>query len=131
MKIVPIDADSQLVKAMKAGAIGLKHGKILKIYPEGERAFDGNLHPFKRGAAILATELDLPIVPVAIDGLHKVWARKSNRIKLAKVKVEFGEPFYPRDILIGDLVADEKHEIVTKELKSSVQQMLDDMRKQH
>ena len=69
------------MKAMKAGAVGLKHGKVLNIYPEGERAFDGDLHNFKKGAAILSTELDLPIVPVAIDGVYKVWARGSWRIR--------------------------------------------------
>ncbi len=47
LNVVPVDPDTQLMKAMKAGAIGLKHGKILNIYPEGERAFDGRLHDFK------------------------------------------------------------------------------------
>ncbi len=99
LQIVPVDPDTQLMKAMKAGAIGLKHGKILNIYPEGERAYDGELHEFKKGAAILATELDLPIVPVAIDGLHKVWARRSMKIRPGKVKVRFGEAFYAKDVL--------------------------------
>ena len=129
INIVPIDADTQLLKAMKAGAIGLKHGKILNIYPEGERAFDGDLHPFKKGAAILATELDLPIVPVALDGLHKVWARKSRKIRLSKVKVQFGTPFYPKDLFDSQMTAEEKHDIVTQELKKKIQIMIDDMRK--
>lgn len=99
LNVVPIDQDTQLMKAMKAGAIGLKHGKILNIYPEGERAFDGNLHEFKKGAAIFATELDLPIVPVALDGLQNVWARRSWKIRPAKVKIRIGEPFYARDVI--------------------------------
>ncbi|CAN5685721.1 AMP-binding protein [soil metagenome] len=98
LKVVPIDQDTQLLRAMKAGAIGLKHGRILNIYPEGERAFDGKLHDFKKGASILATELDLPIVPVALDGLYNVWARKSWRIRPAKVKIMIGKPFYARDV---------------------------------
>ena len=129
LNIVSIDADTQLLKAMKAGAIGLKHGKILNIYPEGERAFDGELHPFKKGAAILATELDLPIVPVALDGLHKVWARKSRKIRLAKVKIRFGTPIYPKDLIDPTKSAEENHERVTKELKNRIQAMIDEMRK--
>lgn len=101
LQVVPVDPDTQLMKAMKAGAIGLRHGKILNIYPEGERAYDGELHEFKKGAAILATELDLPIVPVAIDGLHKVWARRSKKIRPGKVKLRFGEAFYAKDVLSG------------------------------
>src|SRR5204863_9160990 len=99
LNVVPVDPDTQLMKAMKAGAIGLKHGKVLNIYPEGERAFDGELHTFKKGAAILATELDLPIVPVAIDGLYKVWPRHSWRIRPAKVKITIGKPFCAKEIL--------------------------------
>ncbi|MGQ0541089.1 MAG: AMP-binding protein [Blastocatellia bacterium] len=99
LNVVPIDQDTQLMRAMKAGAIGLKHGKILNIYPEGERAFDGNLHDFKKGAAILATELDLAIFPVALDGLQNVWARQSWKIRPAKVKIHIGDPFYARDVL--------------------------------
>ena len=130
LNVVPIDPDTQLMKAMKAGAIGLKHGKILNIYPEGERAFDGELHQFKKGAAILSTELDLPILPVAIDGVYKVWARRSLRIRPAKVKVRFGEPFYPKDILELENVSDEqKYKIVTAHLKAEIAKMIDEMRK--
>lgn len=129
LKIVPIDADSQILKAMKAGAIGLKNNKILNIYPEGERAFDGDLHPFKKGAAILATELDLPIVPVALDGLHKVWARKSKKIRLAKVKMHFGKPFYPAEFINEQMDNETQYEVVTAELKNKIQKMIEDLRK--
>ncbi|HRH42178.1 MAG TPA: AMP-binding protein [Pyrinomonadaceae bacterium] len=127
-RIVPIDPDSQLIKAMKAGAIGLRHGKILNIYPEGERAFDGELHPFKKGAAILASELDYQIVPVALDGLFKVWARGSNRIRFEKVKIHFGKPLNldPFKSLQGE----EKYEKITQHLKETIQEMLVEMRKQ-
>lgn len=139
LQIVPVDPDTQLMKAMKAGAIGLKRGKLLNIYPEGERAYDGELHEFKKGAAILATELDLPIVPVAIDGLHKVWARRSMKIRPGKVKVRFGEAFYAKDILAAHsqpeastqlaLTDEARYQIVTDHLKNTITQMIDEMRK--
>jgi 1-acyl-sn-glycerol-3-phosphate acyltransferase len=107
---------------MKAGAAGLKAGNILNIYPEGERAFDGELHNFKNGAAILSTELGLPIIPVAIDGLHKVWGRGSLKIRAAKVKIEFCEPLDP--------AADTNdYAAVTSHLKNTIQAKLDEMRR--
>jgi long-chain acyl-CoA synthetase len=134
LNVVPIDQDTQLLRAMKAGAIGLKHGKILNIYPEGERAFDGNLHDFKKGAAILATELGLPIVPVAIDGLQNVWARKSWRIRPAKVKIRFGEPFYAKDVTgkrsDNDAHDDGDYALVTGHLKDTIAGMIDELRAQ-
>jgi long-chain acyl-CoA synthetase len=130
LSVVPIDADTQLMKAMKAGAVGLKSGKVLNIYPEGERAFDGELHDFKKGAAILASELDLPILPVAIDGLHQVWARGTRRIRASKVKIRFGEPFYARDIVAPETNGEEKYAAVTRHLKQTIENMITEMRNQ-
>ncbi|NNE66831.1 MAG: AMP-binding protein [Pyrinomonadaceae bacterium] len=120
LKIVPIDPDTQLIKAMRAGAVGLNAGKILNIYPEGERAFDGNLHKFKNGAAILSKELGLPIIPVAIDGLHKVWGRGSLKIRAAKVKIEFCEPLIPSE--------NDDYEEITAKLKETIRTRLEQMR---
>ena len=133
LHVVPVNPDTQLMKAMKAGAIGLKAGRILNIYPEGERAYDGQLHQFKKGAAILATELDLPILPVAIDGLHKVWARRTLKIRPAKVKIRIGKPFYPRDVAgCAHIHGTENHEqiyaSVTSHLKLTIAQMISEMR---
>ena len=150
MNVVPINPDTELMRAMKAGAIGLCNGKILNIYPEGERAFDGELHEFKKGAAILATELDLPIVPVALDGLQNVWARKSWKIRPAKVKIRIGKPFYAKDVVgsqqssVNSAAAgskpgavatglavsnDDKYAVVTAHLKQTIVDMIDEMRK--
>jgi len=128
MNTVAIDPDTQLLKAMKASATGLKHGKVLNIFPEGERAFDGDLHEFKKGAAILATELDLPIVPVALDGLYKVWGRSSSKISFSKVKIHFGTPFYAKEIITPEMNDEAKYKAVTQHLKRTIQTMLDEMR---
>lgn len=73
--LVPVDPDSNLVPAMQAGAFGLSHGKVLVLFPEGERAIDGTVKKFKKGAPILAQHLQVPIVPVAIKGVFEVWPR--------------------------------------------------------
>jgi len=126
LRVVPIDQDTQLMKAMKAGSIGLKKGMVLNIYPEGERAFDGKLHEFKKGAAILATELDLPIVPVALDGLQNVWARRSWKIRPAKVKIKIGEPIFPASIETP--AGDDRYERLTDRLRSDIESMIGELR---
>ena len=128
MNTVPIDPDTQLTKALKVSATGLKHGKILTIFPEGERAFDGDLHEFKKGAAILATELDVPIVPVALDGLYKVWGRSSGKINFSKVKMRFGAPFYAKDVVTAGMDDEAKYQAVTEHLRQMIEKMLAEMR---
>jgi long-chain acyl-CoA synthetase len=73
--LVPVDPDSNLIPAMKAGAFGLSHGKVLVLFPEGERSMDGTVKKFKKGAPILAQHLGVPIVPVAITGAYELWPR--------------------------------------------------------
>jgi long-chain acyl-CoA synthetase len=75
LNIVPVDADANLLPAMQAGAFGLRSGKVLVLFPEGERSIDGTVKKFKKGAAILSHHAGAPIVPVAIDGVFEIWGR--------------------------------------------------------
>ena len=124
INIVPVDPDTNLRRALRIGAAGLRAGKVLNIYPEGERSFDGALHPFKKGAGILSGELQVPIVPVVLDGVYKVWPRKSWRLRLAKVKIRFGEPIYPAARSAGG--RDNDH--LTGRLRSRIGEMLSELR---
>ena len=93
--IVPVDPDAHLLRAMKAGAAGLRSGLCLCVFPEGGRSYDGTLQEFKKGAAILSRELSVPIIPAAIRGTHQVWPRDSFRIRPHKVQIRFGRLSYP------------------------------------
>ncbi|HEY5164233.1 MAG TPA: AMP-binding protein [Terriglobales bacterium] len=95
LKLIPVDPDANLVPAMRAGAFGLRHGKILVLYPEGERSITGEPKVFKKGAAILATHLRVPIIPVAMDGFFEAWPRGKGFQKFSHVKIEFGDAIYP------------------------------------
>ena len=97
--VIPVDADSNLESAMKAGAAGLRLGKVLILFPEGERSIDGELKPFRKGASILSAHMNAPIVPVALDGLFPLWPRSRSfqwrRLLPGSgltVPVEFGTP---------------------------------------
>ncbi len=113
--VFPVDPDAHLLRAMKAGAHGLRSGRILGIFPEGSRSFDGRLGEFKKGAAILARELNVPMVPVAIRGTYEVWPRDRRRIRLHRVTVEFGAPIPP-----GEEMRDDPYGADTERLRAAV-----------
>jgi len=103
INLVPVDPDANLVPAMKAGAFGLRHGRILVLFPEGERSIDGTVKRFKKGAPILSRHLDVPIIPVALRGAYEVWPRNASyqwRGALPgnrhRVRMAFGPPFRVR-----------------------------------
>jgi long-chain acyl-CoA synthetase len=121
MNVVPVDPDANLVPAMQAGAYGLRHGKILVLFPEGERSIDGTVRKFKKGAAILSHHLDVPIVPVAIDGVFEIWPRNRRlhwrRLlpwSAHRVRVRFGAPIVPGRLSYAEQTA---------RLRGSVEQM--------
>ena len=94
--IIPVDADANLVDAMRLSAAGLRSGHALILFPEGERTIDGELRPFRKGAAILSAHLGVPIVPVGLDGLYAVWPRGRGvhwrRLLRGRVSVAFAAP---------------------------------------
>ncbi len=118
--IYPVDPDTHLLRAMKLGAFGLRRGRILCIFPEGARSFDGTLGPFKKGAAILAREIGAAMVPVGIQGAHEVWARDSRRIRLHKLRVGFGVP-----IRAGTGEDNTSYEADTERLRQAVSRIIE------
>jgi long-chain acyl-CoA synthetase len=99
LSLLPVDPDANLVPAMKAGAFGLSRGRILVLFPEGERSIDGTVKRFKKGAPILSRHLTVPIVPVAIHGVYELWPRNRpfawTRIRPwgdHRVRIAFGSP---------------------------------------
>ncbi len=95
LNLIPVDPDSNLVAGMRAGAYGLRRGKALILYPEGERSIDGAPKIFKKGAAILATHLHVPIYPVALDGFYEAWPRGKPPQKFTQLRIKIGDPIPP------------------------------------
>lgn len=53
----------------------LREGMSLVVFPEGARTFTGHMGVFRRGAFMLADELQLPVVPLTINGSFDVMPR--------------------------------------------------------
>jgi long-chain acyl-CoA synthetase len=125
LRVVVVDPDANLVPAMRAGAFGLRHGRILILYPEGERSIDGAPKIFKKGAAILSIHLQVPIVPVAIDGFYDAWPRGKGFQRFAPLRMKFGDPIQPPPEREASEAA---YERLTAELKRRVMEMWNTLR---
>lgn len=127
LKVVVVDPDANLVPAMRSGAYGLRHGMALMLYPEGERSIDGTPRIFKKGAAILSTHLQVPIVPVAIEGFYDAWPRNQRFQRFAPLKIRIGKalPLPPES-----KASEETYAKYTAQLKETVVRMWNDLRGQ-
>ena len=95
---VPVDrgkGPKTVAKVIKQFQQVLEEGKPLLIFPEGTRAADGVLKPFKTGGFVAAVRANKPVVPVMIDG---TWQFMDNGSlgAMRHVKVRVGAPIMPK-----------------------------------
>lgn len=76
----------------------LKEGTSLVVFPEGARSFTGHMGVFKKGAFQLADELQLPVVPVTIDGSFDILPRTKGFgfVKRNKLTLTIHHPILPK-----------------------------------
>lgn len=67
-------------------------GYSVVIFPEGRRTETGEMSPFRSGIGLLATHLNLPIIPMRIDGLFPFKIAKKHYVPPHVVQVRIGDP---------------------------------------
>jgi long-chain acyl-CoA synthetase len=67
-------------------------GYSVVIFPEGRRTETGEMSPFRSGIGLLATQLNLPIIPMRIDGLFPFKIAKKHYAPPHAVQVKIGDP---------------------------------------
>jgi long-chain acyl-CoA synthetase len=102
VRVIPVDMDNYLVRALQASARILRDGKILCLFPEGERSADGQVRPFRKGTGILVRELRIPVLPAHIAGAFEAWPRGRTWPRRHPIRVRFGPIVPSTELLEGD-----------------------------
>lgn len=95
LNALPIDRETTTRKSSNEIKGLIAQGWSLIIYPEGGRSPDGWGQEFKGGAAYLAREMDVPVIPIFIDGSGSIYGKGMKRPKPGQTKVTFGAPMRP------------------------------------
>jgi acyl-[acyl-carrier-protein]-phospholipid O-acyltransferase / long-chain-fatty-acid--[acyl-carrier-protein] ligase len=103
LKIIPIASDQgprEMIHSLREASEALRHGEVVCIFPEGEITRIGQMLPFRRGFERIIKGIDVPIIPVNMDGIwgsifsfsggHFLW-KWPRRIPYP-VRITFGEP---------------------------------------
>jgi 1-acyl-sn-glycerol-3-phosphate acyltransferase len=90
---VPLGDVRAAVKTMnEAARVIRERGISMLIFPEGGRTNDGNLQPFKEGAANIAIKAGVPIVPITLEGTRAVLPMHSVHVRPGFVRLKIGDP---------------------------------------
>ncbi|MDR0475516.1 MAG: 1-acyl-sn-glycerol-3-phosphate acyltransferase [Treponema sp.] len=103
------------IRTINEGVRRLKKGGAMLIFPEGHRSGDQGLLPFHPGSLKLATQAQVPIIPVSIKGSYDIF-EKNGRFTKVSLRVAFGKPLSSTELKKQEL-ADEAQRLVEEGLK--------------
>lgn len=94
-----IDRSSKMkshASMQKASEI-LRRGMSMAIFPEGTRTEDGQMGKFKKGAFQLAQDLQIPLLPVTINGTFQVLSRHAILPTWHRTGITIHKPVEPKN----------------------------------
>lgn len=82
------------------------------IFPEGRRTDTGEMSPFRSGIGLLATHLNLPVIPMRIDGLFPLKVAKKHYAKPGTIQIRIGAPIRFEPTADAEEIAQDLQKIV-------------------
>ncbi len=92
LNLFPLPREAGFRKSFAYAGQAVDRGYSVLVFPEGRHTADGKINPFRAGIGLLAANLDIPVLPMRIDGLFE--AKQAGRRFAApwKIRVRIGEP---------------------------------------
>ncbi len=90
----------------------IKQGKNIIIFPEGTRTETGEVGEFKKTFAILAKELNVPIVPCSIHGAYEALPKHSKFARPFKIRVDYLPAITPQE--------EDTYDTLTKRVRNAI-----------
>jgi 1-acyl-sn-glycerol-3-phosphate acyltransferase len=77
-RTIPVDRHAG-AEAYAVAVQRLREGELVGVYPEATISRSFELKEFKTGAARMAVEANVPIVPLIVWGAHRIWTKDHPR----------------------------------------------------
>ena len=84
----------------------IENKNSIMIFPEGKRSNQKELLPFKKGAAFISKDFNLPIIPVVSHNAHNLMVKGKVWLKSGDIHIEIMDPINnPNDYTVEELTA--------------------------
>jgi 1-acyl-sn-glycerol-3-phosphate acyltransferase len=94
----------QSIDSLRRAGERIGRGTSILIYPEGTRSDDesGAVRAFKKGGFMVALAAQVPIVPVAVEGSHRIKRKGHFTIRPGKLRIKVGDPIPTKGLTAAD-----------------------------
>ena len=101
---IPVDrgAGKKAHESLRRAAKRLRNRRSIAVFPEGTRSPDGEIHPFKSGAFVIAIEAGVPVLPVVVKGTFQAGPKSAIRVIPHPIELSIGVPISTGDMEIKD-----------------------------
>ncbi len=90
--VFPLPQQSGVRESFAYAGESVDRGYSVVVFPEGRRTEDGKPSPFRSGVGMLAQKLDIPVVPLRIDGLYDMKLSGRKIARRGELTVMIGKP---------------------------------------
>src|SRR5215203_2652273 len=119
MQHIPVDRKAGAA-AFESAVRALKDGEVVGVFPEATISSSFRVKELKAGAARMAIDAGVPVIPAAVWGGHRI-ATKNHKVQLRRgvaVTVILGEPILPE--------AGERPQAILRRTKAAMEALLDE-----
>lgn len=90
--VFPLPQQSGVRESFAYSGGSVDRGYSVLVFPEGQRTQDGKPSPFRSGIGMLAQKLDIPVLPMRIEGLYGMKISGRKIAHKGELKVLIGKP---------------------------------------
>ena len=115
LNLFPLPREAGFRRSFAYAGESVDRGYSVLVFPEGHHTTDAKIRPFRSGIGLLAKNLQIPVVPMRIDGLFELKQAGKKLARPFQITVKTGAPVrFPPD-------ADP--EWITRELHKKVEEL--------
>ena len=92
LNIFPLPREAGFRDSFAFAGESVDRGYSILVFPEGHHTTDGKMQPFRAGVGLLVNDLNVPVVPIRIDGLFHVKLAGKRTARPYQIKVRIGSP---------------------------------------
>ena len=112
---------ARALKSLEKAKLSMaKNPRSVIIYPEGTRSLDWKVKPFKKGGLVMAMQMGVPVVPIALCGTGNVLKKKGLTLNRQTIELRIGNPIETQNLGSGNrnqFVEDVRQEVIALKAK--------------